>query len=144
MILKAIGVGLIASFVGTLVVFIGGGILVMDFSPSAFFWIFSVIVIPTCVASVVIGWLAGKIKPSTRNLWLTALVVAFLTILFGGPLGAIGTESWQRGIAHVNVWGYIAWSPIYALSLLPVTVPISFGVVKMLWSPDSKPIAVAE
>lgn len=67
-----------------------------------------------------------------------AALLGFFVVALSGSLGAVAVESARRGLAHVNVSGYMDWSFIYALALLPISLPLAALVLHYPWQMMTK------
>lgn len=60
-------------------------------------------------------------------------LLGFFAVALSGSVGAVAVESVRRGLTHVNVSGYMDWSFIYALVLLPISLPLAMLVLRYPW-----------
>lgn len=97
-------------------------------------WIFAVSVVPAAVTALILG-IASERKPGvSRRIWLVALFAALVTVALSGALGAPIVQTLRFGLSRVNVSGYVLWSPVYAVVLLPVSFPLALGVARAIWN----------
>ena len=126
---------LAATVLGSLTVALAGSALVgyVAHPLESWTWFVEVSAIPTLVTVLILARLAGRVKPTRARLLSAALFGAFFAVLLSGSFGAILIESLKRGLASVNVVGYIVWSAVYGVALLPITFPIGALVTRGLW-----------
>ena len=67
-----------------------------------------------------------------------AALLGFFVVALSGSLGAVAVESARRGLIHVNVSGYMDWSFIYALVMLPISLPLAALVLHYPWQMMTK------
>jgi cellulose synthase/poly-beta-1,6-N-acetylglucosamine synthase-like glycosyltransferase len=84
-------------------------------------WLARVSLVPCVLAALALSFFAQR----TRRSRMTALLVAFFAVAFAGSFGAVAVESAQRGIARVNVSGYLVWCWVYAAIFLPLSYPLT-------------------
>ncbi len=132
----ALVLGVLAAAAGSIVLAMLSGFLI-GYSSHPFEtlpWIFAVSVVPTAVAALVLAIAAGRMPGASKRIWLVALFAALVTVAFSGALGAPIVQSLRVGFSRVNVSGYVLWSPIYAIVLLPVSFPLALGVARAIWN----------
>ena len=84
-------------------------------------WLVRVSLVPCILAALALSFFPQR----TRRSRLTALLVAFFAVALAGSVGAVAVESSQRGIARVNVSGYLVWCWVYAAIFLPLSYPLT-------------------
>lgn len=84
-------------------------------------WLVCVSLVPCILAALALSLLGQGIRRSR----LLALLVAFFAVVLAGSVGAVAVESSRRGIARVNVSGYLIWCWVYAAVFLPISYPLT-------------------
>ena len=91
-------------------------------------WLFMVSVVSTVLVTMSVGRAIRHSVLTVPRLWLVAAAAAFAAVCLAGSAGAVAVQAARFGLDRVNWVGYLAWAPIYGVLLLPVTLPISWGV----------------
>ena len=84
-------------------------------------WLFPVSCVPCGLGGIVLG-------RTKRSTWVGSILIAFGVTLVSSAAGAPVVESFRRGASGVNISGYIVWSPVYAIGLLPILAPITHAI----------------
>jgi hypothetical protein len=100
-------------------------------------WLFAVSVVPSALGGGVLAAWSARSPRSPGRTWVLSAVVAYGVVALAGSLGAIAVESARRGLERVNVGSYFAWCWVYALVLLPITVPLARGIERTLCRQNS-------
>ncbi|WP_246586636.1 hypothetical protein [Cytobacillus gottheilii] len=90
-------------------------------------WLYFSVLIPFSITFPILSvYFHNKKNVSNKKLWQISAICAFLVSLFSGTIGAIFGEMIVRGgIESINIEGTLVWGPIYAIFLLPVTIPFA-------------------
>lgn len=95
-------------------------------------WFFLASVGPCTLLPPVILRMRKEMEFKGADVFCAALL-GFFAVALSGSLGAVLVESARRGLTHVNVSGYMDWSFIYALVLLPISLPLAMLVLRYPW-----------
>ena len=99
-------------------------------------WLYFATVIPFTLTFAVIGYCFTKrVDHSNKRLWVYSAISAFLNTLYSGTIGALFGEFIVRGgslrtytengYTGVNTEGTLYWGVVYAVVLLPLTIPFA-------------------
>ncbi len=122
----SIALGVAASAIGSAILASGSAITagatkhVLEAWP----WLFSVSVIPCAILPAIVLRLGSKVSFRGGH-FLCVFLLAFAAVALAGSAGIVIVESARRGIANVNVSGYLVWCWVYAIALLPVSYPLA-------------------
>ena len=133
-------VGLAAALIGSALLALGGTMTVGVYGGysrhpfEAMPWLLEVSVVPALLAAFVLGIVPLRSQPTRPQFWATAGITAFLVVATAGSAGAILLDSFKFGFAHINAVGCLTWCGVYAVGLLPLTIPLAAWVVHVAWS----------
>lgn len=90
-------------------------------------WTYYAVLIPFMVAFSLIGAYVNKSETmSNKELWVISFISALFVTLYSSTIGAIFGEYIVRdGMETINVEGTLGWGAVYAVVLLPFTVPVA-------------------
>jgi len=100
-------------------------------------WLLAVALVPSVVVAAVIGTLVQHRKRTEQRVWWVAAAAAIAVGVLAGSAGAITVQSVRFGLSGVNWTGYLQWSGVYGVALLPLTWPIAWGATRLLWRQNS-------
>lgn len=101
-------------------------------------WLFAVAVVPCMLGSLALALAAPWTVRNRWRIYLAPAVAAFAATALAGSAGAIVVETISRGVARVNVSGYLTWCWVYAAALLPLTYPVAFLAQKLIHRHENK------
>lgn len=134
--------GCVAAAVGSVVVaillgfFVGYAVHPLESFP----WLVATSLVPAAVAGFVLREAVARCQPWSSLFLVTVLCVAFGVVTLAGSIGAPIVQCMRFGPANVNVVGYLKWSPIYGIGLLPITFPLALAVARVM----SRDFGIAE
>lgn len=85
--------------------------------------------VPMALACLVLAWLSPRVYPRRAARHITALLVGYFVVVLAVSVFATAAEIARAGIASTNVSGYLVWSWIYGAVFLPVSYPVSLGIL---------------
>ena len=134
--LSAAAMGVLGAAAGSVVVAVSSALLagfaIHPFESAP--WLFGTSVVPSSLAAVALRVAADRARAWSPWMWLNALFASFLVGALAGSFGAAVVQSLRFGLSHVNVVGYLQWSPLYGIGLLPITYPIGLVLARVMWS----------
>ena len=100
---------------------VGGGYINHPLEPAP--WLFAVGVLPVVCAAL---YFANTPQKQTRLSRIAeTAIVAFAILVMVGAIMAPLVEVLHRGYRSTNISGYMVWSAVYALVLLPLAWPLA-------------------
>ena len=102
-----------------------------------FAWLYQVAIVPAALGGTFLAMVPTEANRLGKRAWFLSTGVAFTVVALSGSVGAIAVESSRRGLQGVNVTGYLAWCWVYALAFLPLTLPLTWGAMRILWRENS-------
>lgn len=92
-------------------------------------WLLTVSIGPSVLSALVLCRYAKRIRGSGRRIWLAALLSAIVTVVLAGSIGAVAVEIVDGSSLRMNSAGHLTWSVLYAIGLLPVSLPVALLVL---------------
>jgi hypothetical protein len=130
--LKALALSLLALLAGAVAIS-SLGIVIGFPSIEAFQWFLKTASVPVAIAGIVLHLARPRGPVSVWRVRLAAALVAFGAVTLAGSAGAILNRALMDPWERINLTGYIAWAPAYALGFLPLTYPLSLRLVRAIW-----------
>jgi len=93
-------------------------------------WAFMISIFPTLICFSWFGYKSGRKELMKKRIWGYSFIAGFMVIFFAASIGNGIYHLLDDSLNHIGFYletvfvEMLKWAPIYALALLPVTVPV--------------------